>query len=273
MSHRDVWSRALVTGASSGIGEAFARLLAVAGVDLVVVARSGDRLRSLADELCADYGVAVEVLVADLADPVQLGTVEARISSDERPVDLVVNSAGFGYHGDLGVRDVDDEVMAIEVNVVALMRLSHAAARAMPARSGAVINVASIAGFQPAPGFANYAATKAYVLSLSQALHEELRPKGVTVTALCPGYTRTGFQAVGGWALRLPGFAWQQPDEVARAGLEGCARGRAVVVTGWLNRVVVATVQFLPMSVQRLAASQVLSRLNRGTSTSGSRGS
>jgi short-subunit dehydrogenase len=255
------WQRALVTGASSGIGEAFARQLGAAGTDLVVVARSVDALESLAAEVRARAGVEVEVLPADLADPAALAEVEQRVAAVERPVDLLVNNAGFGFQGAFGEIPVDDEEAEIRVNIVALVRLSHAAARRMPATGGgAILNVSSVAAFQPAPRSANYSATKAYVTSFSQSLHEELKPKGVTVTVLCPGLTRTEFQARGGYEIGVPERFWQGADEVARAGLEACAAGRAVEVPGWHNKALVQGVRLLPMGLQRRVAAEVTRR-------------
>lgn len=261
MSPKPTWRRALVTGASSGIGAAFARQLAASGTDVVVVARSTDRLSALAAEVTARFGVAADVLVADLADSHDLATVEARVAAVEQPIDLLVNNAGYGFQGEFGQIPVDDEEAEIRVNIVALVRLSHAAARRMPTTGGgAILNVSSVASFQPAPLGANYAATKAYVTSLSQSLHEELKGKGVTVTALCPGLTRTEFQERGGYRIGVPDFAWQEADEVARAGLEAAARGDAVEVPGLHNKAMVSTMRVLSMGVQRRVASEVTKR-------------
>ncbi len=258
----ETWERALVTGASSGIGEAFARQLGAAGTDLVLVARSADRLESLADELRARAGVEVEVRPADLADPARLAEVEERVASVDRPVDLLVNNAGYGTNAPFAEIPVDDEEAEIRVNVVALVRLCHAAARRMPATGGgAIVNVASVAAFQPSPTSANYSATKAYVSSFSQSLHDELKPHGVTVTALYPGLTRTEFQSRGGYRVVVPDALWQTADEVARAGLAACARGDAVEVPGWHNKALVSSVRILPMALQRRLAGQVTKRL------------
>jgi uncharacterized protein len=255
------WQRALVTGASSGIGAAFARELGKAGADLVIVARTVDKLEALADEVRDRSGVDVEVLGADLADPDALAGVEQRVAAVERPIDLLVNNAGYGFQGEFGEIPVDDEEAEIRVNIIALVRLSHAAAQRMPTTGGGgILNVSSVASFQPSPHGANYGATKAYVTSLSQALHEELRPKGVTVTALCPGLTRTEFQDRGGYRIGLPEFAWQQADEVARAGLAAVARGDAIEVPGLHNKALVSTVRVLPMTVQRRLAAEVTKR-------------
>lgn len=256
------WRRALVTGASSGIGEAFARRLGASGTHLVLVARTVERLESLAAELRSRAGVEVEVLAADLAAPAALAAVEHRVAQVDRPVDLLVNNAGYGVNAPFVDIPVDDEEAEIRVNVVALVRLSHAAARRMPATGGgAILNVSSVAGFQPSPTSANYSATKAYVTSFSQSLHDELAGDGVTVTVLCPGLTRTRFQERGGYEVGLPDLVWQSADEVARAGLEACARGDAVEVPGWHNKALVSTVRILPLAVQRALAGQVTRRL------------
>lgn len=262
MAQGRVWRRALVTGASSGIGASFARLLGEADTDVVLVARSVQRLEELAEQIRRRSGVRADVLAADLSDPAQLAAVEERVATSEDPVDLLVNNAGYGFHGEFGARSVDAEDAEIRVNVIALMRLCHVAARCMPERGGGgIINVGSVAGFQPAPESANYSATKAYVVSFSQSLHEELKPKGVNVTVLCPGLTRTEFQDRGGFGIDLPGIAWQDPDEVARAGIGACARGSAVEVPGWQNKAIVHTCRVLPMSLQRFTSGQVSRRL------------
>jgi uncharacterized protein len=256
------WGRALVTGASGGIGEAFARQLAGAGTHVAVVARSHDKLEALAGDLRASSGVDVEVLTADLADPDALARVEARVASPTDPVDLLVNNAGYGYHGSFGELPVDDEEAEIRVNIVALMRLSHAAVRRMvDSGGGGILNVSSVAAFPPAPQSANYSATKAYVTSFSQSLHDELKGKGVHVTALHPGFTRTEFQQRGGWTIPLPEPFWLRADTVARAGLDAVGRGNAVEVPGWHYKVMVSSVRMMPMAVQRFAATQVTRRL------------
>ena len=243
------WNRALVTGASSGIGDAIARRLAGAGTDLVVVARDRDRLERLA----ADLPVATEVLPADLADPAAVDRVAARIEADDAPVDLVVNNAGFGNYGPFAGLDRDAETAVVTVNVAALHRLCHAAAGALGSRGGGgILNVASVAGLMPSASGATYNATKAFVVSLSESLHLELRSAGVHVTALCPGLTRTEFQDRAGIDLSdLPGFLWQDADTVAAAGLAGVAAGRVRVVTGIHNKVAVTGLRLVPGPIGR----------------------
>ena len=224
MANATRWERALVTGASGGIGEAFARQLARAGTHLVLVARSTDKLEAMAEELRAQGPVHVDVLAADLGDADQLADVEERLASVDQPIDLLINNAGYGFNDKFGEIPVEDEDAEIRVNVLALMRLCHAAARRMPATGGGgILNVSSVAAFQPAPESANYSATKAYVTSFSQSLHDELKGRGVTVTVLHPGLTRTEFQSRGGYEIGLPDMFWQSRGR-GRDGRSG--RGR-----------------------------------------------
>ena len=243
------WERALVTGASSGIGSAFARLLADRGTDLVVTARDGHRL----GELAVDLGrtVDVEVVIADLGHRDQLEVVVDRLGSAGSPIDLLVNNAGFGHSGDFVELDRDDETAVVDVNIVALHRLAHAAGTAMSARGrGGILNVSSIAGYGPAPRAATYAATKAFVTSFSEALHAELGPQGVTVSCLCPGLTRTEFQQrAGSRTDTTPDFLWQSAAVVAQAGLAGLDRGRAVVVPGAHNKILSAGIRAAPLGL------------------------
>ncbi len=252
----DRWNRALVTGASSGIGEAFARLLAAQSTDLVVVARDEARLATLAAELEQGHGVAVEVLVADLADRSTLRTVADRLQSTTSPIDLLINNAGFGFSGDFIDLDPDLETSVVDVNVSAMHRLAHAAGTAMSARQrGGIINVSSVAGFGPSPKAATYAATKAFVTSFSEALHMELGPLGVVVTCLCPGLTRTEFQQRANASTdAAPATLWQSADTVAEVGLRGLAAGKAVVVPGAHNKVFRVALKVSPSGLVRRAA-------------------
>jgi uncharacterized protein len=244
---------ALVTGASSGIGEAMASALGDAGVALVLVARRRDRLEALA----ARYE-GTEVLAADLTTAKGLDAVVARLEDRSRPIDLLVNNAGFGSSGDFVSIDADRLDDEISLNVRALTRLSRAALVPMiERRRGWLLNVSSVASFQPAPKLAVYAATKAFVTSLTESLHEELRGTGVSATALCPGLTRTEFQQVSSTERageRYPGVAWMGAESVARAGLADCARGRAVSVPGLLYKGLVTSTQFVPRGLKRRAA-------------------
>jgi hypothetical protein len=247
---------ALITGASSGIGEAMVALLGDAGIPTVVVARRTDRLEELAERF-----TGVEVLGADLVTPDGVAAVEQRIQSESDPIDLVVNNAGFGTSGNFHELDpdrLDDEVL---LNVGALTRLSHAALSVMvPRGRGYLLNVSSVASFQPAPRLAVYAATKAYVTSLTESLHAEVGSSGVKVTALCPGLTRTEFQSVSNtesYQSTYPEFAWLDATAVARAGLDDVAKGKALSVPGALYKGIVAASGVTPRSVLRGISSMV----------------
>ncbi len=244
------FTSALITGASSGIGESMANILGQAGVPTVVVARRAERL----EELAARYP-GFEALVADLNTDKGLKLVESRVASEAEPIDLVVNNAGFGTSGSFHEIDPDRLRDEIGLNVQALTRLSHAALGAMLARGrGFLLNVSSMASFQPAPKLAVYAATKAYVTSLTESLHEEVRGSGVHVTALCPGLTKTEFQSVSNsesYASTYPAFAWLKVDDVARAGLEDVAKGRALSVPGFLYKGMSAATAVTPRTITR----------------------
>ena len=253
------WRTALVTGASSGIGREIARQLAAGGTDLVAVARDAARLKALAAELAVD----VEVLVADLADPVQLAGVESRVADAQRPVDLVVNNAGFGTYGDFAGLDVDGETREIAVNVTAVVRLTHAALAGMVARGrGAVLNVGSVAGLQATPGNATYGATKAFVASFGEAVAGELAGTGVTLTTVLPGFTHTEFaERAGTGGRKIPEAAWQSADEVAAAALAATRAGRPWLVPGLLNKAMVAAATPIPRSLKRRIAARVATRM------------
>lgn len=250
------FTTALVTGASSGIGEEITRQLRAGGIPVTVVARRTDRLQALADELRD-----IEVITADLASPEGVSSVADRLADGERPIDLVVNNAGFGTGGTFVELDTERVATEIAVNVSALTRLSHAALSAMvPRRRGWLLNVASVAGFQPAPRLAVYAATKAYVVSLTESLHEEVKDSGVHVTALCPGLTRTEFQRVSDtteYESSLPGFVWTSVEEVATAALRDVVKGRALSVPGPLYKALTAASSVTPRWMLRLASGLV----------------
>ena len=245
------WSRALVTGASSGIGREIARRLAADGTELVLVARNEERLR----ELAAEVPVDCEVLVADLGEPAELSYVEERVRDTTSPIDLLVNNAGFGHTGPIASLDVDAESAVVEVNVVAVHRLAIIAAQRMAAEGrGGILNVSSMAGFMANPTSATYGATKSFVTAFSEAMHADLRPSGVHVTALCPGFTRTEFQERADYDVSgLPDAVWQSAEEVAAAGLAGVAANRTVVVPGVQNKIGASMINLLPRSVVRFA--------------------
>ncbi|MFZ4812792.1 MAG: SDR family NAD(P)-dependent oxidoreductase [Ilumatobacteraceae bacterium] len=247
---------ALVTGASSGIGEAIVRILGDAGIPQVIVARREDRLREL-----AEHYARVEVLAADLGTAEGVAAVVARIERTDSPIDLVVNNAGFGTSGDFHLIDSDRLDGEIQLNIAALTRISRAALGVMvPRGSGYLLNVSSVASFQPAPKLAVYAATKAYVTSLTESLHEEVRATGVKVTALCPGLTRTEFQSVSNtesYATQYPSFAWLTADEVARGGLHDVAKGKALSVPGVIYKGLAVVTGVSPRGLTRRLSSLV----------------
>jgi short-subunit dehydrogenase len=253
---------ALVTGASVGIGRAFAVALAERGDDLVLVARDAARLEELAAELAADHGIAADVLAADLLDDAGLAAVEARLADADHPVDLLVNNAGFGTYGRFAELDVAREVQEVELNVVALLRLTHAALGAMEARhAGAILNVASLAAYQPNPVSATYGATKAFVHSFTHAIREEARGSGVTVMLVCPGYTHTEFhERAGLGATTIPEFAWQSADTVVATALRDLDRGRSVSIPGVLNQTAAALSSASPAGITRRVAGVIVRR-------------
>lgn len=247
------WTRALVTGASSGIGRAIALQLADAGTPVVLVARDTARLDELAAELRGRHGVDAEVMTADLSVADDRHRVEQRLGA-EPTIDLLVNNAGFGTYGPFTSLDADDEEREITVNVTAPMRLARAAASGMVARRGGwILNVSSMASLQPTPLNATYGATKAFLTSFSESLHEELRSDGVVVTAVLPGFTRTEFQQRAGLgdAGGVPGFLWQSAEVCAAAAIAGTAAGRAIVVPGALNKITAAATAPLPRGLKR----------------------
>jgi uncharacterized protein len=244
---------ALVTGASSGIGEAFARELAGRGHGVSLVARREERLRALAEELASEHEVRAEVLSADLSAAADREAVAARLAELGLEVEILVNNAGFGGGGDVASMDRERLVSMVEVNSVAVLDLMARYLPEMTKRGqGAVINIASTAAFQPIPGTATYAATKAFVLSLTEAVHEELKGTGVTVTAVCPGPVRTEFTQVAGLEQaegQTPGFVWTSAESIARSGVEAAARGKRSVVPGFLNRAGALTGQHTPRAL------------------------
>lgn len=259
---REGTKRALITGASSGIGEAFARQLARKGYDVVLVARRRDRMEKLAADVTAASGAAAEIVEADLALPDAVAAVEARLRQGD--ISMVVNCAGFGTRGEFASLPEDRELEEIDVNVRALTRLSHAALETMlPAHSGTIINVASTGAFQPVPYMATYAATKAYVLSFSEALHEEAKPHGVTVTCVCPGPVKTEFQQVAGVDQRSLRLGWTTPEKVVNMTLSAASRGKAIVVPGGLNQATALSNRFVPRFVTRKIAGAMFKNIGK----------
>ena len=245
---------AVITGASAGLGVEFARQLSRRGHALVLVARRKDRLEELAKELGNARAVAIDLSKKDAA-----AKLLADVAAAGEQVEILVNNAGFGLIGRFTELDSGRLRQMVDLNVATLMDLCRAVAPGMIERkSGAIINVASTAAFQPGPKMAVYFATKAFVLSLSEALHEELKPHGVRVTCLCPGPTRTEFGDVAGFGGNgmFDRVAMNAP-EVVEAGLKGLDRNRAVVVTGVVNKIGAASTRFAPRSVVRKIAGAI----------------
>jgi len=247
---------ALVTGASRGIGYEIARALAAEGAHLVLVARGTHDLEEATRRITGEYPVAATVMPADLGTPASIDDFVRRLGELEPPVDILVNNAGIGSYGPFHENDPAHEARMVDLNVVAVTRLARAVAPGMVARRwGRILNVASTAAFLGVPYMATYSATKAYVLALSEALHEELRPHGVLVTCLAPGTTDTGFFIGTGAHMKRRAPGTMSPGAVARAGVRGLARGKLLVVPGLHNRAMGCFVRLAPRGlIGRLAA-------------------
>jgi short-subunit dehydrogenase len=236
---------ALITGATAGIGAEFARQLAASGHDLVIVARSSERLDRVAVSLRERYGVAVEALARDLGTPDGVDAVERRLAASDRPVDLLVNNAGFGLRRPFDENDVDEEQALLDLLVAVPMRLTHAALGPMLARgSGTVINIASVAGYLSS---GTYSAAKAWLLHFSRWANRQYRSRGVAVTAVAPGFVRTEFhQRMGVGSDFAPAVLWLKVEQLVRIALRDAARGRAVSIPTLRYKVVVAVIRLLP---------------------------
>lgn len=251
---------ALVTGASSGIGYELVKILAREGHDVALVARSADQLEKIATDLGEDFGVRALAVPADLADPDSPDRIVDFLREVDFQVDVLVNNAGFGTMGRFARSDTGAQVDMVEVNISALTHLTRVySERMVSRRHGHIMNVASTAAFQPGPFMAVYFATKAYVLSFSEALAEELRHTGVTVTTLCPGPTVTGFQKRAGMEHAPIGGRMVTGDAaaVARAGYAGMMKGRRLVIPGLVNRVGTTLPRFFP----RALATRIVARM------------
>lgn len=240
----------LITGASSGIGEAFVRRLAAEKHDLFLVARSEDKLRELCLELSEKHGVNANFLAADLSENDSDLKVFQETEHLGLKIDLLINNAGFGSMGDFAVLDLSRELEMVQVNVSALVALTHRYLDGMRERKkGTIINVSSTAGAQPIPFMATYAATKAFVTSFSEAIAEENRPFGIQVFALCPGSTKTNFFEAGKIDTRFSFKGQQSPNEVVDAALKAVGNGRSRVTSGWINWLVASASNFVPDSI------------------------
>jgi short-subunit dehydrogenase len=251
LTHRKV---ALVTGASSGIGEAFAEVLAAEGFDLAITARREKKLLAVQSRLSEKYRTRVEVIVGDLEDPATPARVCAELEARGLKIDMLVNNAGYGVPGSYVASTWDVHERFLQVMVIAVAELTH---RLLPGmierRYGRIINVASLAGLVPAPaGHTLYAAAKAFLIKFSESLGHEVRRHGVLVTAVCPGFTFSEFHDVTGTRAqmkKLPGFMWLSSADVARQGYNAVMAGKSVVITGRINAAVATLVRILPQGL------------------------
>ncbi len=252
--------RALITGASSGLGLEFADLLAARKVNLVLAARRQEAMETLAADLRRKYGVDVLVEAIDLASPGAPGRLKSSLDARSVAIDILVNNAGYGLYGDFHETPIERTVDMIQLNITALTELTHLFGRDMAMRrSGHILLVASLLAFQAVPSYAAYAATKAYVLALGEALHDELRPLGVVVTSLCPGHTATGFDAAAGaTASPLLRLLTMNPRPVAGSGIRGLLHGKAMVVAGLPNKMAAFSNRLTPRAMQRATMRRIM---------------
>jgi short-subunit dehydrogenase len=252
---------ALVTGATSGLGAEFARQLAAQGQDLVLVARDVARLEQTAADLRTAYRIDVEILPADLADHEQVRRVAERLADPARPVETLVNNAGFA-RGSSFLSDLAEEERALDVMLRAVLVLSHAAARAMrDRRHGTIVNVASVAAFV---SMGSYSATKSWVVVFSEGLSRELAGTGVHVCAVCPGFVHTEFHGRAGLNMsRLPEWAWLDAEQVVREGLADAARGRVVSVPSRPYAALVTVLRYAPRGLVRRTSAALAARRRR----------
>ena len=252
--------RALITGASSGIGAEFADLLAAQKVDLVLVARRRELMEQLAADLRRKYGVDVIVEAIDLASPGAAACLKNGLDERSLSIDILINNAGYGLQGDFLDTPIERTVDMIQLNITALTELSHIFGRDMAARgSGHILLVASLLAFQAVPTYAAYAATKAYVLAFGEALHDEVRSRGVVVTTLCPGHTAPGFDAAAGASVSpMLRRLTRDARPVAASGLRALAKGKASVVAGLSNKMAAFSNRLAPRSMQRATMKTIL---------------
>jgi hypothetical protein len=259
---------AVITGASAGIGVALARVFARHGHELVLVARREDRLRELADEIASSGKPRPIVMAIDLAKSGAAREIADRLAAENVEPQFVVNNAGFGLVGPASERDRSEQLQMIDLNVRALTELSLAFVDSLARHRGGLLNVGSMAGFLPGPGMAVYYATKAYVLSFTEALHSELKPRGIRVAVLCPGPVPTEFAeraGVSGGKL-APSILTQSAEHVAEAGYRGLLDGHRTIVPGLLNKLITVLIRLIP---RRVVLAVVDSRQSRRRSAQG----
>jgi uncharacterized protein len=251
---------ALITGASSGLGLEFADLLAAQKVNLVLAARRQEPMEKLASNLRRNYGVDVLVEAIDLASPGAASRLKSSLDARLVEIDILLNNAGYGLHGDFLETPIERTVDMIQLDITALTELTYLFGRDMATRrSGPTLLVTSLLAFQAVPSYAAYAATKAYVLALGEALHDELRPHGVIVTTLCPGHTATGFDAAAGaTASAILRLLTMKPRPVAASGIRALLQGRATVVAGLSNKIAAFSNRLTPRSMQRATIRRIM---------------
>ncbi|MEP7213426.1 MAG: SDR family oxidoreductase [Acidobacteriota bacterium] len=256
----------LITGASSGIGEAFARRLAAEGHNLLLVARSEQKLRDLCDELKREYKITAHFVAIDLIEFEADERLFAETEKHGLEVDLLINNAGFGSAGDFAALDLERELEMINLNICALVALTHRYLKQMRERKGGtIINVSSAAGFQPLPFMATYAATKAFVTSFTEAVAEENRPFGIHVMALCPGSTKTNFFAASGIDRPVQVKGQQTVDDVIETAMKALNGSRSKVVSGWANYLASLSTNFVPNKlITRVVGKALRSKYQKG---------
>jgi uncharacterized protein len=258
-TYRGRW--ALVTGASAGIGEAFARELARRGMNLVLAARRNDRLRALADEIGNGHRVHTLVVPVDLGSDYGAAALWAAATAGGREIHLLVNNAGFGLKGPFAELSLERQAEMVRVNCIAPLELSHRAFAHMRGRGGGIVNVASVAGYQPIPTMATYAASKAFLVAFSEALTEEGRAHGIRVVVVNPGPVKTEFQAVASTEVRGAAPGLRTPEQVVEAALAGLESGRRTVTPGLFNRVSTTAARVAPHGLVIRAARAAMKKL------------
>ena len=252
-------STALVTGATAGIGESFTRLLASKGYDLVLVARDKKRLQERAKSLSKKYKINVEILQADLSVPAQLARVEKRLSNSKKPIEVLVNNAGFGIKDSFLVSSIEDELLLIDVLARAPMQLMHAVLPQMISRdSGTIINNSSVASFIAG---GTYSAAKSYLTVHTESLHTELSKTNIKISVLCPGFTHTEFHQRGKMKMSgLPNFMWLEADRVVAESWKAAQAGKAICIPGWQYKILSTIARFGPRPMVRKLGIKIRAR-------------